>query len=84
VAACQHKRGQSAQPAWSSRFSSACQRFRGHRRGAFTGTRPEGDALGAWAGVDHGHEHVMSIIGAAGRPSCWLGGYRYLSLSATK
>jgi hypothetical protein len=29
-------------PAWSSGFRSACQRLPGHRRGAFTGTRPEG------------------------------------------
>src|SRR5437867_3214066 len=38
----------------------------GHRRGALTGTRPDGDALGAWASVDHGHEHVRSIIGRRG------------------
>ena len=37
-----------AQPAWSSRFRSASQRFRGHCRGALTGTRPDEDALGAW------------------------------------
>src|SRR5207244_9041508 len=51
----------------------------GHRRGAF-----EGDALGAWASVDHGHEHLRSITGAMGRPSCWLVACRYSSLSATK
>jgi hypothetical protein len=32
VAACQHKRGQSAWLAWFRRFRSACQRFRGQPR----------------------------------------------------